>query len=39
MKFTFPHMGNTYISAKVLFETIGLDYVMPRYATKTLNMA
>lgn len=29
MKVTFPHMGNMYISVKVLLETIGIDYVMP----------
>lgn len=34
MKFTFPHMGNTYISAKVLFDTLGVDYEMPPLCNK-----
>lgn len=29
MKLTFPHMGNAYISIKVLLDSIGLDYFMP----------
>lgn len=29
MKLTFPHMGNAYISVKVLLDTLGLDYYMP----------
>lgn len=30
MKLTFPHMGMTYIPAKIVFDRLGLDYVMPR---------
>jgi predicted nucleotide-binding protein (sugar kinase/HSP70/actin superfamily) len=29
MKITFPHMGNIYFAAKVLFEDLGIDYVIP----------
>ena len=35
-KVTFPHMGNLYISLKVLFDTIGIDYIMPPQCKKTL---
>lgn len=34
MKVTFPHMGNMYVSIKVLLETIGVDYVMPPFCNK-----
>ncbi|NLC69706.1 MAG: CoA protein activase [Clostridiaceae bacterium] len=34
MKVTFPHMGNLYISAKVLFEELGIDYVIPPFTSK-----
>ena len=34
MKVTFPHMGNMYITAKVLFDTIGIDYVIPPNCNK-----
>lgn len=34
MKVTFPHMGNMYISIKVLLDTIGLDYIMPPNCNK-----
>ncbi len=34
MKVTFPHMGNMYISIKVLLETIGIKYVMPPFCNK-----
>ncbi len=37
MKLTFPHMGNMYISVKVLLDTIGIDYVIsPECNKKTL---
>lgn len=29
MKLTFPHMGNAYVSVKVLLDTLGLDYYLP----------
>jgi predicted nucleotide-binding protein (sugar kinase/HSP70/actin superfamily) len=29
MKITFPHMGDAYISVKVLLDELGLDYYMP----------
>lgn len=29
MKLTFPHMGNTYLSVKVLLDTLGVDYYIP----------
>jgi predicted nucleotide-binding protein (sugar kinase/HSP70/actin superfamily) len=29
MKLTIPHLGNTYIAAKALFEGLGVDYVIP----------
>ncbi len=34
MKVTFPHMGNMYISVKVLLDTIGIDYVIPPNCNK-----
>ncbi|KOA18883.1 2-hydroxyglutaryl-CoA dehydratase, D-component [Clostridium homopropionicum DSM 5847] len=29
MKITFPHMGNVYIAAKIFFDGMGIDYVIP----------
>lgn len=29
MKVTFPHMGNTFICAKVLLDELGVEYVIP----------
>jgi predicted nucleotide-binding protein (sugar kinase/HSP70/actin superfamily) len=29
MKITFPHMGNTYITAKAMLDDLGMDYVIP----------
>lgn len=29
MKVTFPHMGNVYVAGKVVFDRLGVDYVMP----------
>ena len=29
MKVTFPHMGNIYIAAKAVFDTLGVEYVIP----------
>lgn len=34
MKVTFPHMGNVYVSAKVLFETAEIEYVIPPLCNK-----
>lgn len=34
MKITFPHMGNTYISAKALLDDIGVEYIIPPYNNK-----
>jgi predicted nucleotide-binding protein (sugar kinase/HSP70/actin superfamily) len=36
MKITFPHMGNMYVTAKVLLDTIGIDYVMPPFCNKEI---
>lgn len=34
MKITFPHMGNTYIVIKTLFDTLGVNYVIPPFVNK-----
>lgn len=34
MTITFPHMGNTYITAKVLLDELGLSYVVPPFDVK-----
>ncbi|MCX7745608.1 MAG: CoA protein activase [Clostridia bacterium] len=34
MKVTFPHMGNTYIPAKMMLDEFGVDYVIPPYNNK-----
>lgn len=34
MKVTFPHMGNMYVSIKILLETIAIDYIMPPFCNK-----
>lgn len=34
MKLTFPHMGNTYITAKTLLDGLGADYVIPPFNNK-----
>lgn len=39
MKITFPHLGNVCIAAKVLFEELGIEYVMPPFnSIKTLEI-
>lgn len=39
MKVTFPHMGNSWIVIQALFETLGVDYVIPPMNSKeTLNI-
>lgn len=35
MKLTFPHLGNTYIAAKIFFDNIGVQYVVPPLNNKT----
>lgn len=35
MKVTFPHLGNTYIGAKILFDGLNIDYVLPPLTNKT----
>ncbi|QGU93974.1 2-hydroxyglutaryl-CoA dehydratase [Clostridium bovifaecis] len=35
MKVTFPHMGNVYIAVKILFDGLGIDYVIPPINNKT----
>ncbi|WP_392486631.1 2-hydroxyglutaryl-CoA dehydratase [Haloimpatiens sp. FM7315] len=34
MKITFPHLGNTYIAAKLFFDSIGADYVIPPVSSR-----
>lgn len=34
MKITFPHMGNVYITVKVLLDELGLDYIIPPFNNK-----
>ncbi|MDQ2085480.1 CoA protein activase [Herbivorax sp. ANBcel31] len=34
MKITFPHMGNTYITAKALLDDFGVDYEIPPFNNK-----
>ena len=34
MKLTFPHMGNAYITVKVLLDTLKIDYYMPPIACR-----
>ncbi len=34
MKVTFPHMGNIFISVKVLLDILGIDYVIPPNCNK-----
>ncbi|SHH64059.1 Predicted nucleotide-binding protein, sugar kinase/HSP70/actin superfamily [Caloranaerobacter azorensis DSM 13643] len=34
MKITFPHMGNTYIAVKAMFEDFGLEVVVPPKCSK-----
>lgn len=36
MKVTFPHMGNIYISLKVLFDTLKIEYVIPPRCNKQI---
>lgn len=34
MKITIPHLGNVYIAAKILFDGLGVDYVIPPLNSK-----
>jgi len=34
MKITFPHMGNVYFAAKILFGDLGVEYVIPPLCSK-----
>lgn len=34
MKITFPHLGNTYICVKSIFDDLGIDYVIPPFNNK-----
>ena len=34
MKLTFPHLGNTYIPLKIIFDCLGVDYVIPPLSNK-----
>lgn len=34
MKVTFPHMGNTYITAKALLDDLGVEHVIPPFNNK-----
>ncbi len=34
MKITFPHLGNTYIIVKSIFDDLGVDYVIPPFNNK-----
>lgn len=39
MKITFPHMGNTYITAKAMLDDLGVDYIIPpKNSKKTLEL-
>lgn len=35
MKITFAHLGNTYLSAKALFDGLGVDYILPPFNSKS----
>jgi len=34
LKITFPHMGNTYVALKVIFEDLGVDVIIPPKCNK-----
>ncbi|MFL0196373.1 2-hydroxyglutaryl-CoA dehydratase [Clostridium sp. WILCCON 0269] len=34
MKITFPHLGNTYLAAKAVFDGLGIDYIIPPLSNK-----
>ncbi|MHC6179858.1 2-hydroxyglutaryl-CoA dehydratase [Clostridium sp. JNZ X4-2] len=34
MKITFPHLGNTFLAAKAIFDGLGIDYVIPPSSNK-----
>jgi len=33
MKITFPHLGNTYLAAKALFDGLGIEYIIPPFSS------
>lgn len=35
MKITFPHMGNVYVAGKVVFDRLGVEYIMPEPRNRT----
>ncbi|GCD11844.1 acyl-CoA dehydratase activase-related protein [Clostridium tagluense] len=34
MKITFPHLGNTYLAAKALFDGLGIECIIPPFSSK-----
>jgi len=34
LKITFPHYGNSYLAAKILFDGLGIDYIIPPMSNK-----
>lgn len=34
MKITVPHLGNSYIAAKALFQDLGIEFIMPEFNNK-----
>lgn len=34
MKITAPHLGNSYLAAKALFDGLGIDYIIPPFSNK-----
>ena len=33
MKITFPHLGNTYLAAKALFDGLGIECIIPPFSS------
>jgi predicted nucleotide-binding protein (sugar kinase/HSP70/actin superfamily) len=34
MRITIPHLGNVYLAVKILFDSLGLDYIIPPLNSK-----
>lgn len=34
MKIMTPHLGNTYLVTKAVFDTLGIDYIIPEFNSK-----
>ncbi|MDF2504807.1 acyl-CoA dehydratase activase-related protein [Clostridium sp.] len=34
MKLTMPHLGNTYLAAKALFDGMGIDFIVPEFSNR-----